>query len=713
MAQTKGITIQFNSETTELDRALKDIQKESNAANKSLKGVNSALKFNPNNTELLAQKMTILNTKIKDTDKSVKQLKDAQRQLDDQGVDKNSEQYMKVRRSIIEAESKLKTYRAELLKTQAAASKMGQTAATFQQMGSKITAAGNAMRGLSMAAAGLTASLAGLTAKSAKWADDIITGSKVYSVSTKELQKYNAAAELTDVNAEALVKTHRKLERNMLNAQLGSKKQALAFEELGVKYENADGSLRKGDEVWQDTIEALSKMTNETERDAYAMALMGRSATDLNPIIEDGAEGYKILTDAMSKYDLEFVDKKTLDRANAFQDQMDLIKSVTLIALQNIGSRLAGFLLPAIQKVAEAAGRLAKWISNLSPAVLTFVGVLSGIVAAAAPVLLVFGHMYTAMGNSLKILSQLVLKIPFLSKALTMLTGPIGIIIGIFMLLFTTNEKFRKSIMDLVGTIMTALKPIIAVIIGLINQLVPIISQLVTEIGNAVVPIIQALTPLLTMVVSAIGKIVGAIMKAAVPAMKKLTPVISSVVSVLAKAVTGVLNFAGKIGSAFNKVKNAMVHPIETAKNLIKAIIDKIKGFFNIKVKAPNIPLPHFKISPKGWKMKDLLKGKIPKLSVDWHAQGGIFTRPTILQGADGTFHGFGDGGAEAVLPLDRLNSMMMSMADSIVNGVVAAQSFGNTGAPVTIQLYNYPNGQKMDEVTVQSYDRGKRRIGK
>ena len=79
-------------------------------------------------------------------------------------------------------------------------------------------------------------------------------------------------------------------------------------------------------------------MTNETERDAYAMALMGRSATDLNPLIEDGAEGYKLLTDAMQKYDLDFIDDETLQKANDFNDQIDIMKSVTMIALQNIGS---------------------------------------------------------------------------------------------------------------------------------------------------------------------------------------------------------------------------------------------------------------------------------------------------------------------------------------------------------------------------------------
>ena len=53
---------------------------------------------------------------------------------------------------------------------------------------------------------------------------------------------------------------------------------------------NADGTLRDSEEVYWEIIEALGKVENETERDALAMALLGKSATDLNPLIEAGSE---------------------------------------------------------------------------------------------------------------------------------------------------------------------------------------------------------------------------------------------------------------------------------------------------------------------------------------------------------------------------------------------------------------------------------------
>ena len=355
----RGVTIEFAGDTTKLDKALRDVRKSTKDIDSELRKVNNSLKFNPGNVDLLRQKQTLLNQKIEQTENNLKDLRNMQKQVaNDPSQGKNSQAYRELQREIIKSENQLKRFNAEQRKIKASLTPLGQFGSKMSEVGGKLTKAGNAMRQFSMAGAAVAVTIGGLTAKSAKWADDIVTQSKVYSMSTKELQKYNAAAELVDVNATAIVSTHRKLERNMLNAQLGSKKQALAFKELGIEYKNADGTLRDGDEVWTDTIEALSKMKNETTRDAYAMSLMGRSATELNPLIEDGAEGYRTLTEAMQKYDLKFIDDKTLQNANGFNDQLDTIKAIGAITFQTIGTRLAAYLVPALEKTVDLVGRI-------------------------------------------------------------------------------------------------------------------------------------------------------------------------------------------------------------------------------------------------------------------------------------------------------------------------------------------------------------------
>ena len=54
----KGITIEIGGNTTKLEKALKDVNTTSREVNKELKDINTSLKFNPGNTEILAQKQS-------------------------------------------------------------------------------------------------------------------------------------------------------------------------------------------------------------------------------------------------------------------------------------------------------------------------------------------------------------------------------------------------------------------------------------------------------------------------------------------------------------------------------------------------------------------------------------------------------------------------------------------------------------------------------
>ena len=399
----KGITIEFLGDTTKLDKALRQIKNSTKDIDSELKQVNKALKFNPTSVELWRQKQDLLKQKIKETENNLKELKSIQSQMDAQGVDKNSEAYRRVQREIISAESKLKTFNAELRK-------VGQVnlramSEQFKDMGNKLTAAGNAMRGISTAAAALAASIGALTVKSGKWADELNTMSKVYSIGTGELQKYSAAAELVDTDVEAIAKSHVKLEKTMLTASKGTGASAEAFEKLGVQITDANGNLRDGDTVWQETIAALGRMENETERDALAMQLMGKSAANLNPLIEDGGETYKQVADTLAKYDLDFIDQETLDQANQFNDALDTMKMVGMVAFQQLGTQLAAYLAPAMEKVVDVVGRLATWFSNLSPRTQAIIAGVAGVVAVMEPLLIGLGKVAFAISSILGLMS--------------------------------------------------------------------------------------------------------------------------------------------------------------------------------------------------------------------------------------------------------------------------------------------------------------------
>ena len=556
----KGITIEFRGDTTKLDKALRDIKNSTKDLDRELKSVDKALKFNPTSVELWKQKQEILRQKIAQTEQNLKKLKDIQSQLDARGVSKTSEEYRKVQREIIEAESKLKTFNTQLRK-------IGQVnlramSEQFKQIGTSLESAGQSMRGLSAAAAAVATAIGAVTVKSAKWADDLTTMSKKYSIGTKELQKYSAAAELVDTDVETIAKSHVKLEKTMLTASKGTGTAADAFKALGVEVTNADGSLRDGDTVWQETIAALGQMENETERDAYAMALMGKSASELNPLIEDGGETYQKFAETLAKYDLDFVDQDMLDRANDFNDSLDTMKAIGMVAFQQLGTQLAAYLAPAMEKVVDVVGRLANWFSQLSPRTQTIIAGIAAVVAVVAPLLIGLGKVSFAI----------------------------------------------SSIISLIATV-----------------------------GPAIVGIIATLGPIIL--------IIGAVVAAGVLLYKNWDKIKAKAIEFKNKVIATFNEFKTKVTTTFNNIKDAIVKPIQTAIDKIKSIINKIKGFFPIRVGNifSGIKLPHLRITGEF----SITKRTVPKLSIDWYKTGGIFDSPSVI--------GVGEAGPEAVVPLDKL----------------------------------------------------------
>ena len=393
----KGITIEFDGNTTKLGQALKEVDKKTRSLDKELKQVNNALKFNPTNVELWRQKQDLLNQKVTETEKRLDALKQAQAQMDASGVDKNSEQYRELQREIITTGSKLSTFESQL--RQIGNVNLKALSEQIKGVGDKLTSAGHALSGISKAGAAATAAVGALAVKSGLAADELNTLSKVTGIGTDELQKYGYAANLVDVSVESIAKSNKKLTANAYAAANGSKAQAEAFESIGVSVTNADGSLRDSEEIFQDVISSLGKMTNETERDAVAQKLMGKSAAELNPLIEDGGETYKMVADTMKKYDLDYVDQETLDKANEFNDQLDTMKLIGSVALAQVGAQLAGYLAPALEKIVDLVGRLASWLSQLDPEVLTIIATIGGVLAVLAPLLLGLGKLAFAISS--------------------------------------------------------------------------------------------------------------------------------------------------------------------------------------------------------------------------------------------------------------------------------------------------------------------------
>lgn len=159
---------------------------------------------------------------------------------------------------------------------------------------------------------------------------------------------------------------------------------------------------------------------------------------------------------------------------------------------------------------------------------------------------------------------------------------------------------------------------------------------------------------------------------------------------------------AGKASAAVNAIKSkfaeaqsAILRPVEIARDKVKGVVDHIKSFFSFQVSMPHIPLPHFSVTPSGWKVGDLLKGSIPHLGISWYAEGGIMNRPTLFGG--------GEAGPEGIIPLDPFWKRIDNMTKLV------AQEKKAGGGDQIINLYYDSSDEAKD--MVRDIGRGMKRM--
>ena len=203
--------------------------------------------------------------------------------------------------------------------------------------------------------------------------------------------------------------------------------------------------------------------------------------------------------------------------------------------------------------------------------------------------------------------------------------------------------------------------------------------------------------------------------KAVSDTIRKIISPVRNVVNKV-KSYLGFSGLAGKVRAVFDKVKSAVTGPVKSAKETLSKVIKKITGLFPVNLgKILHLSVP--KISVSGGKAPWGIggKGKKPSFNVSWaeHAAGGIFKRPTLLDDLGGGHHLVGEAGPEAIMPLNTLWNKLDTLADNIVSGVATVNAAGEgAGAPMQVNLYAFPGGPQMDSWVVNTYDRGKRRLG-
>ena len=237
-----------------------------------------------------------------------------------------------------------------------------------------------------------------------------------------------------------------------------------------------------------------------------------------------------------------------------------------------------------------------------------------------------------------------------------------------------------NAVKDVINKVWTAIKGFLEPILNGIKNTV---STVWNAIKNAISTAVNAVKTVVANVFNAVKDRVSNIFNAVKNTVSNIwngvKDRISSVVTSIKDKISNVFNSVKEtVGNIFSSIKEKMEKPIQKARDTIKSIVDKIKGFFSgMKIEFPKIKMPHFSVSPSGWKIGDLLKGSIPKLGIDWYAQAMqnpiVMTKPTIW-GYDpetGNLKGGGEAGSEVVSGTNTLMNMI-SAAVSAQNDALA-----------------------------------------
>ena len=688
----KGITIEIGGDTKQLNSALKGVDGQLSTTKSALKDVEKLLKIDPKNVELLNQKQKLLNEAIEATKDRLDTLKGAMTEdLAPDEVDALNREIIATEQSLADFESQAANA-ADATGDLADESNDAADATDDANQGwseSKQVLADLAKEGLDKAAEAcnkLTQALKGAVTDSAAYADDILTLSTEYGMSTDKLQEFSYMSQLVDTDLGTITGSMAKLTKSM-SEMYKSGNASDAFKRLGVNVSDATGNMRSADEVFLDIIDRLNKMEPGIERDALTMEIFGKSAQELNPLIEQGSAG--IAAYAQEAHDMGAVlDEETLQSLGEMQNGFDRIDQASTALKNTIGAALA----PTITQISEAIANLAKWFQSLDPnvqqTILTVAGLVAGIITAIAAVSKIMA-VVKGLGAVFSAIS--------LGPA-ALIVGAIAAIIAIGVALYQHWDEIKEwasNLWDGIKETFSGIKDSISAawdetkqkaeetwnnVTDWLSEKWSAIKEKASETwGNMKEAASNAWGAIKGKVEENGGGILGVLKTAG-----------QNYIGVWKSAFTAIDNLTGgKLGEAWNQVKtilnnikNAFTEKFNAIKNFVQGILDKIKGFFSgLKLELPKIKLPHIKLSGT----LSLSPPSVPKLSIDWYKKAYdnpvMFTSPTVLPTSSG-YKGFGDGaGAEIVIGLNKLQELVGNNGGGVTNNITIVQQPGQSAA--------------------------------
>jgi len=525
-----------------------------------------------------------------------------------------------------------------------------------------------------------TGALVSFTRQGAAYADEVLTMSTNTHIATDQLQAYMYAAELVDVSTETMTSSMARNIRSMNSAAEGTGAAAEAYAALGVSVTDADGNLRDSQEVYWELIDALGEVDDYTQRDALAMNIFGRSAQDLNSLIEVGSEGMAEYA-AQAEEAGAILSEDTLEQFGQFDDVMQQVSSgvdaaqnalgtVLLPVLTELGGEGTGLLGEFTTGILEANGDMdliAETIEGLLPRV-------AGLLNQFLPTIITLGGsiITTLINVIIANLGQI------LSTAgeilMTLCTGILQQIPTLVPVAVDLIMDLVTFMLDNLGLILDAA---IQIVIAVANGIADNLDTLIPSVVSAILTICETLTnpDMIMQLIDASLRIMIALgqgLIAAIPeVVSRIPEIIANIIEALSDLDTRLTTAAGEwatdmIDNLINGIRNG----ISRVQDAVASVAQGIRDFIGFSEPKEG-PLSNFHTYMPD--MFDLLEEGIEEGAPELEATlNSALAMPAIGSPA-ALAEGYGSfgGGAETVTPVniyigqDKLDTIMLRTAQN------------------------------------------------
>ncbi len=455
-----------------------------------------------------------------------------------------------------------------------------------------------------------------------------------------------------------------------IRAQDGSKTTADGFAAIGLDAQKMGQDIAAGGDQAQKafmaTITAIAAMKDPVAQNTAGVALFGTQWEDVrSQVIIAMAEGVKGLDEFKGATERA---RKAIEEGNpglALTESMRTMQAAIGPALLPLSNILTNTVAPAIKAIAEG-------FSNLSPGGQKAVLAIVGIVAAIGPLLVIIGSVIGAFTSIAGVIGPVITAIGILlsgggiaglvaafpvlgtiiggvGTAFAVLTGPIGLaiaaiaaVIAIGVLLYKNWDTVKEKLSSIWGKISEVAinvwngikdffakwgETILLIAVGPVGWAVLLVKKIAENwdaIKNTAATVWNSIKEFLKkwgdeILLIAVGPAGWAVLL-----VRKIAENWDAIKNTATTAWNSIKNTAQTV---WEGIKYQIIHPIESAKQIVMGIIDTIKSAFaNMRISIPAIKLPHVSVSTR-YKKVGSASIPYPDFDVDWYAKGTNFAR--------------------------------------------------------------------------------------